>query len=184
VVLHLIAPTSSFHHVWLEAHREWGPGQHEDGFGLSETDETETAEGFAAWIDRLVNQSDSTIPVHAGQGYCTYRWIVDGAEVLGGIALRHESTDFVARMGHIGYGVRPSARGRGVATWALGRMLDEARTVGLERVLIVCEPDNIASASVIEHNGGVSDDAEATDQLEPCRYWINLWPNARLMALN
>lgn len=170
----LIAPISTFHHAWLEAHREWGTGQHEDGFGLAETDEIEMAEGFATWIGRFVNQSDSTIPVLAGQAHCTYRWIVDGTELLGGIALRHEFTDFVARMGHIGYGVRPTARGRGVATWALRQMLDEARTIGLERVLIVCEPENIASASVIEHNGGVLDDAAPTDQLHPRRYWINL----------
>jgi predicted acetyltransferase len=170
----LIVPSSIFHLAWLEAHREWGAGQHEDGFGLCESDETETAEGFAAWIGRLVTQSDSTIPVLAGQAHCTYRWIVDGPKLLGGIALRHEFTEFVARMGHIGYGVRPSARGRGIATLALGRMLDEARTIGLERVLIVCEPDNIASSSVIERNGGVLDNAAVTDQLQPRRYWINL----------
>jgi predicted acetyltransferase len=172
----LIAPTSTLHLAWLEAHREWGAGQHEDGFGLSETDETQTAEGFAAWIGRLVNQSDSTTPVPAGEAHCTYRWIVDDTKLLGGIALRHEFTDFVARMGHIGYGVRPSARGRGVATWALGRMLDEARTIGLERVLIVCERDNNVSVRVIEHHGGVLDDAVATDQLQPRRYWINCDP--------
>lgn len=170
----LIAPSSKFHLAWLEAHREWGAGQHEDGFGLGESDEIETAEGFAAWIGRLVTQSDSTIPVLAGQAHCTYRWIVDGTELLGGIALRHEFTDFVARMGHIGYGVRPSARGRGVATWALGRMLGEARTIGLERVLIVCEPDNVASSGVIEHNGGVLDNPAETDQPLPRRYWIKL----------
>jgi predicted acetyltransferase len=173
-VLDLIVPSSILHLAWLEAHREWGAGRHEDGFGLGESDEIETAEGFAAWIGRLVIESDSTIPVLAGQAHCTYRWIVDGTELLGGIALRHEFTDFVARMGHIGYGVRPSARGHGIATWALGRMLDEARTIGLERVLIVCEPDNIASSSVIERNGGVLDNAAVTDRLQPRRYWINL----------
>jgi predicted acetyltransferase len=170
----LIAPSSSFHRAWLEAHREWGPGQHEDGFGLDETDEIETAEGFAAWIRRLIEQSDSTRPMLIGQAHCTYRWIVDGGEILGGIALRHELTDFVAQMGHVGYGIRPSARGRGVATWALGQMLDEAQTIGLERLLIVCEPENIASARVIEHHGGVPDEDAATDRLQTRRYWINV----------
>ena len=169
----LIAPTSHFHAAWLEAHREWGSGQHEDGFGLAETDEIETAQGFEAWIGRLINQSDLTIPVLAGQAHCTYRWIVDTTYLLGGIALRHEFTAFVARMGHIGYGVRPSARDRGVATWALGRMLDEARTIGLERVLIVCERNNIASSSAIERNGGVLEDT-TVDRAQPRRYWIDL----------
>jgi hypothetical protein len=40
--------------------------------------------------------------------------------------------------GHIGLGIRPSARRRGLATWALGRMLDEARVLGLDRVLAAC----------------------------------------------
>lgn len=169
-----MVPTSTFHLGWLAAHREWGPGLHEDGFGLAETDEVETPQGFTAWVDRLLNQSRSTTPILAGQTQCTYRWIVEGTELLGGIALRHEFTELVACVGHIGYGVRPSARGRSVATWALGRMLDEARTIGLERVLIVCEPDNIASSTVIERNGGVLDEAPATDQLQHRRYWIDL----------
>ena len=33
-------------------------------------------------------------------------------EVLGGIALRHESAQDVAVLGHVGYGLRPSVRGR------------------------------------------------------------------------
>jgi predicted acetyltransferase len=167
----LIVPTASFHVAWLEAHREWGSGQHEDGFGLAEEDDIETAEGFAKWIGRLVDQSKSTASVHVGQPHCSYRWIVDDTELLGGIALRHEFTDFVARMGHIGYGIRPSGRGRGVATWALRQMLDEARSIGLERVLIVCAADNLASARVIENNGGVLDDVPSHG-LRQRRYWI------------
>ncbi|MEC3973871.1 hypothetical protein [Amycolatopsis sp. H20-H5] len=45
---------------------------------------------------------------------CTYRWIVEGDRVLGGIALRHGFDDFVPRLGHVGYGIRPSARRRGL----------------------------------------------------------------------
>ncbi|WP_257028221.1 GNAT family N-acetyltransferase [Micromonospora purpureochromogenes] len=67
-----------------------------------------------------------------------------------GIALRHELNDFLLRVGgHVGYGIRPSARRRGLATWALGRMLGEARALGLDRVLITCEVDNIASAKTM-----------------------------------
>ncbi|MET4097720.1 hypothetical protein [Arthrobacter sp. UYCu712] len=38
----LIAPTRSLRTAWLEAHEEWGPGVHEDGFGLLQTDKVET----------------------------------------------------------------------------------------------------------------------------------------------
>jgi predicted acetyltransferase len=127
---------------------------------LAPTDDVESAAGFAAWLARLAEES------------CAYRWIVEGDQVLGGIALRYGSGDFVKRMGHIGYGIRPSARKRGVATWALGGMLDEARVLGLDRVLIVCAADNVASAKTIERNGGVLEGIQETELGRARRYWI------------
>jgi RimJ/RimL family protein N-acetyltransferase len=119
----LITPAVHLHQAWLEAHAEWGPGAHEDGFGLGPADEVGTPAGFAAWLTRL------------SEHRCTYRWIIESDRVLGGIALRHGDDDYVRWAGHLGYGIRPSARGRGLGAWALGRMLDEARGLGLQRVL-------------------------------------------------
>ena len=170
----LIAPTARLHTAWLEARDEWGPGVHEDGFGLHPADEVDSPAGFAAWVARLADESDQTKAADAGQVRCTYRWIVEGDRVLGGIALRHEFNDFVLRLGHIGYGIRPSARRRGLATWALGRMLDEARVLGLDRVLIICEVDNVASAKTIERHGGVLEDVRDTEHGTVRRYWIEI----------
>jgi predicted acetyltransferase len=117
----LIAPTARLHTAWLEAHEEWGPGPHEDGFGLRPSDEVKSPTGFAAWVARLDHESGRAVD-ETGRARCTYRWIVEGDRVLGGIALRHGFDDFVRWAGHIGYGIRPSARRRGLATWALGRM--------------------------------------------------------------
>lgn len=64
--------------------------------------------------------------------------------MYGGIALRHELSNVVMWLGHIGYGIRPSARRHGLATWTLGRMLDEARELGLNQMRIICEADNLA----------------------------------------
>lgn len=78
--------------------------------------------------------------------------------------------------GHIGYGVRPSARGRGLATWALSVVLDEARQLGLKRVLVTCDDTNIASARTIERNGGQLEDTRDTELGHTRRYWIDLYP--------
>ena len=137
----LITPTVRLHDAWLEAHQEWGPGQHEDGFGLRPADEVVTPAGFAAWVARVA------------AGTCW--WIAEGDRVLGGVALRTGDDDYVRWAGHIGYGIRPSARRRGLGTWALSRTLDEARTLGLTRVLAVCAPDNLGSMRTIERGGGV-----------------------------
>ncbi|MEV1331909.1 GNAT family N-acetyltransferase [Micromonospora costi] len=182
----LIAPTVRLHAAWLEAHDEWGPGLHEDGFGLRPADEVRSPAGFAAWVARLSEQADPTTSPAAGRVPCTYRWIVDAAgdaaagasgepAVLGGIALRHELNDFLLRVGgHIGYGIRPSARRRGLATWALGEMLGEARAIGLDRVLVTCEEGNVPSAKTIERHGGVLEDVRATELGAVRRYWIAL----------
>jgi predicted acetyltransferase len=168
----LVAPTVHLHTAWLEARDDWGPGVHEDGFGLRPSDEVDSPAGFAAWVARLADESDPAAVVEAGSMRCMYRWIVEGDRVLGGIALRHGHNDFVLRLGHIGYGIRPSSRRRGLATWALGRMLDEARAAGLDRVLIVCEVDNVASVKTIERHGGVLEDVRDTGSATVRRYWI------------
>jgi predicted acetyltransferase len=174
VVPELIPPAVSLHAAWLEAHDEWGPGVHEDGFGLRASDEVDSPAGFAAWVARLTAASDPATPVRPGRARCTYRWIVEGDRVVGGIALRHELDDLVLRVGHIGYGIRPSARRRGLATWALGRMLAEAPRLGLDRVLIVCEAGNVASAKTIEHHGGVLEDVRDTELGAVRRYWVKV----------
>ena len=147
---------------------------HEDGFGLSPSDEVDSPAGFASWVARMADQSDPAKPIDGGEPRCTYRWIVESDRVLGGIALRHGSDDYVRSAGHIGYGIRPSARRHGLATWALGRMLDEARVLGLDRLLAVCAVDNVASAKTIERCGGVFEGIRDTEFGPVQRYLIEV----------
>jgi predicted acetyltransferase len=91
-------------------------------------------------------------------------------------ALRHgEDDEYVQWAGHIGYGIRPSARRRGLATWAMIQLLDEARRLDLRRVLAVCAVDNAASIKTIERCGGEFDGIRDTKFGHPVRrYWIDL----------
>ncbi|MFI5916710.1 GNAT family N-acetyltransferase [Dactylosporangium sp. NPDC051541] len=166
----LIQPTVELHAAFLECRDDWGSGPNEDGFGLRTDDDVDSAEGFAAWVhERVRFEHPAGTPCPDVQ-HATARWIVEDGHVLGGIALRHHLDD---DLGHIGYGVRPSARRRGLAGWALGEMLEEARaTLGMERVLIVCAADNLASARTIEHNGGVLETIRDTGRGAVRRYWI------------
>jgi predicted acetyltransferase len=168
----LILPTTRLHAAFLECHHEWGPGLHEDGFGIWPDDDVESPEGFAAWVHqrtRLVHPPGTPCPA---EKHGSPRWIVEDGQVLGGIVLRHIFDD---HLGHIGYGVRPSARRRGLASWALGEMLKEARVaLGLDRVLMPCLADNVASARTIERNGGVLEGIRDTEHGPVRRYWIAL----------
>ena len=160
----LIVPNERLHRAWLQAHAEWGAGLHEDGFGLLATDEVDSPAGFHTWLARLADES----------GCCTYWWIVENDQILGGIALRHQNHELVAQAGHIGYGIRPSLRGHGLATWALGQVVDEARALGMDRVMVICEAGNSASAKTIERQCGILEVGRDTNSGAARRYWITI----------
>ncbi|WP_112236560.1 GNAT family N-acetyltransferase [Kribbella monticola] len=168
----LIEPTLSLRDSWLKSAAEWG-SETQHGSGLQEDDQVGTVEGFVRWIERLRRQRDAV--VEPGRVPASYWWIVDDGEYAGAITLRYELNErLLDGGGHIGYGVRPSARGRGLATWALGQVLDRARASGLDRVLVTCDDDNLASARTIERNGGVLEDVRDTWLGLTRRYWIDL----------
>jgi predicted acetyltransferase len=107
------------------------------------------------------------------------RWIWDG-EFCGSISLRwQEGTDTLPPhvLGHVGYAVVPWKRGRGYATEALRQILIEAQSVGLERLDITTDPDNVASQRVIERNGGRYVDTFVNEHYGPephVRYVVDL----------
>ncbi|MCX5195481.1 GNAT family N-acetyltransferase [Streptomyces sp. NBC_00249] len=171
----LIAPTARLHSSWLDAQREWGLDAHMDGAGLGGDDDVDSPEGFAAWAQRLRGYADRTAPLEQGRVHATYWWIAEGDTYLGAIDLRHYLNGFLLDAGgHIGYSVRPSARGRGLAGWALGEVLHEAKLLGMDRVLLTCDPGNAASERTIERAGGVLEDVRETLIGPKRRYWIDL----------
>jgi len=168
----LVLPTTHLHAAFQQCRDDWGPGLHEDGFGLTADDDVDSPEGFAAWVQQRLRMTHPAGAPCPDEQHASARWIVEDGQVLGGIALRHRFDD---DLGQIGYGVRPSARRRGLAGWALGEMLREARvTLGLDRVLIPCLADNVASARTIERNGGVLEGIRDYENFSLRRYWITL----------
>ncbi|MGW8882292.1 GNAT family N-acetyltransferase [Streptomyces mirabilis] len=173
----LTIPTDRLRSSWLTARDEWAPGAHQDGAGLRLAPEAglDRPEVFSAWVEQLQQQSDRSVALRDGWVHATHWWIVEDETYLGAIDLRHYLNALLLDVGgHIGYSVRPSARRRGLATWALGAVLPEARAMGLGRVLITCGDDNVASARTIERNGGVLEDVRTTDEGIKRRYWITL----------
>ncbi|MFC1410947.1 GNAT family N-acetyltransferase [Streptacidiphilus sp. N1-12] len=171
----LILPTAQLRPSWLAARDEWPTGAHQDGTGLRlATDvDLDDPEGFSTWVERLLRQADRSAALGEESVHATHWWIVEGDSYLGAIDLRHYLNAFLLETGgHIGYSVRPSARRRGLATWALATVLPEARRLGLDRVLVTCDDGNAASARTIERNGGVLEDVRGSASGPKRRYWI------------
>ncbi len=95
--------------------------------------------------------------------------------IVGAVNIRHYLNDaLLLNGGHIGDGVRPSERRKGYATRMIRLALDECRKLGIQRVLMVCNKENIASAKTILKNGGVLENEIDVDGVIEQRYWIEL----------
>ena len=95
--------------------------------------------------------------------------------MVGAVNIRHELNDaLLLNGGHIGDGVRPSERRKGIATAMIGLALQECRKLGINKVLMVCDKDNIGSARSIIKNGGILENEVAVDGTVEQRYWITL----------
>jgi len=104
-------------------------------------------------------------------------WLVHDGRIMGLIKLRHRLNEaLLIEGGHIGYGVRPSERRKGYGTMMLRMVLEKARALGLERVLLTCDADNVASAKIIESNGGIKSGTSISPRTgkEIFQYWIEL----------
>ena len=103
-------------------------------------------------------------------------WLVeDDALVVGVSNIRHSLTPSLLREGgHVGYGVRPSARRRGLGHEILRQSLLRARELGIGDVLVTCAATNVASARVIARNGGVLESQAFLPERNEVvqRYWI------------
>ena len=94
---------------------------------------------------------------------------------VGAVNIRHSLNDALLKNGgHIGDGVRPSERRKGVATKMIALALEECKKLGIDKVLMVCDKDNIGSAKSIIKNGGVLENEIAEDGVIEQRYWITL----------
>ena len=94
---------------------------------------------------------------------------------VGAVNIRHYLTEaMLLNGGHIGDGVRPSERRKGIATQMIGLALEECHELGIGRVLMVCDKENIGSAKSILNNGGVLENEIIVDGVTEQRYWIEL----------
>ncbi len=94
---------------------------------------------------------------------------------VGAVNIRHYLTEeMLLNGGHIGDGIRPSERRKGYATAMIGLALQEAKKLGIHRVLMVCDKNNIASAKSIMNNGGVLENEVVVNGITEQRYWIDV----------
>ena len=171
--IRLIEPDESMREAYVEFMEDWEAAGEEY---KKEDQCREILADFAGYVKRLRNYSRG-IGLPEGWVPCSEYWLVRGRRILATCGLRHRLTDALRDFGgHIGYEVRPSERRKGYATLILKLLLEKARQMGLDRVLITCDRNNVASTRVIRKNGGLLDSESYSTHAGRItqRYWIEL----------
>ena len=108
----------------------------------------------------------------------TIYWMIMDGKYLGRVSIRHFLNDKLLKLGgHIGYDVVPSERKKGYGTELLKYALVKSKEMSLEKVLLTCDEENIASRKIIEKCGGVLENivpGEKEGDCSKCRFWISL----------
>ena len=94
---------------------------------------------------------------------------------LGAVNIRHYLNEqLILSGGHIGNGIRPSERNKGYGSKMIALALEKCKELGIQKVLMCCEKENIASARSIIKNGGILENEIIDDNKIIQRYWIDL----------
>jgi len=130
-----------------------------------------TYEAYKQWLCAKVTESEQKGLTDGWKVPSTTYWLYVDGQPAGFGNLRHFLTDALRKAGgHIGYGIRPGMRGRGYGKKLLALLLEEAKRLGLDRVLVTVHRHNEASKAVALANGGVLTDEDE----ERVRIWIDL----------
>lgn len=129
------------------------------------------ASTYGHWLEKVHQDMDfANIPEGRVPAYTCFYVREREERLIGMISVRLSLNDFLRREGgHIGYCIRPSERRKGYGAQMLREALKFCRPIGLDRLLLVCDKSNLASAKVIQSCGGI---LETECLSESCRETI------------
>lgn len=130
---------------------------------------------FSEWYKDVVNNSSEETVADGWVPSTTLLGVDEDNNIVGMIDIRHRLNDYLLEFaGHIGYSVRKIERRKGYATQMLAQAMEIAKDMGIEKVLITCAKDNVASAATIRKAGGVLENEVYEDDVLTQRYWIEI----------
>jgi predicted acetyltransferase len=131
---------------------------------------------FRRYLEVLADQEEGTNLPSSNHVPATFLFAFVASRIVGRASIRHRLNGLLERRGgHIGYVVVPEFRRQGYATTILRLSLAIAREkLGIHRILVTCDDDNIGSIRTIEKNGGILENiVNGPDLDKPTRrYWI------------
>lgn len=169
--VHLTIPCERYSSQYYQVQREYASAGEEPTFGLH----------FAfpdfGLVLAAIRDWSLGVNLPVGEGRRQVFWLIrdEDDRLLGTVNIRGLTTEYFVRFGgNIGYSVRPSERRKGYASRMLALAIDHCREAGLQRILVTCHPDNLASRRAITDNGGILEGEVADrDGERYLRFWVS-----------
>ena len=152
---------------YKEEHLMYGDPQIHGSCGLAYYDD------YDEWLNLVLSIRENKLRngVHTSTFFS--KRIADG-KIVGCIKIHHFLTDELRSGGHIAYGIRPSERNKGYGKQQLQLCLEYAKKLQLERVIIACDKENVASAMTAVSCGGILLNEFEEDGVLKQHYYIDL----------
>ena len=128
------------------------------------------------WLEELKKRSsEATVPEGLVPS-STYLGVREKDNyIVGMIDIRHYLNEYLTQVGgNIGYSVRKTERNKGYAKQILKLALEKCKELRIQKVLITCDEDNIASEKVILSTNAKFEDIRCIDGENKKRFWIDL----------
>lgn len=143
----LSKPIDIYKDTYLEALDEF----QKEGINLS-YDKSELNKNFKKFVSKII---ELELNPKLGAKESTY-WLIDNNEFIGRISIRHTLTPYLQKYdGNIGFEIRPTKRKLGYGSIILGLGIDKIKSIGIDKIFVMCKDNNIASIKIIEKNGGI-----------------------------
>lgn len=168
----LVKPTVKLKNEYLSFYQEWK----ETGENMVPWVISKDPSDFAGMVQSLLDaEKGDNLPANWVPD-STYWLVNQNNRVIGAVNIRHSLTEKLLQTGgHIGYGIRPSERRKGYATKLLALSLEKVMELGITKVLVTCDENNIGSAKTILNNGGIEDSSFAEEDGNIVRrFWIEI----------
>jgi predicted acetyltransferase len=111
---------------------------------------------FPAFIEKL-EVLNKGIGVSSNSVKNSTYWLIDeNNRVIGAINIKYKLNEsLIDRVGYVEYGIRPSERRKGYETEMLRQALVIVKAIGIKKVIITCDKEDIRFAKITIKNVGV-----------------------------
>ena len=111
-------------------------------------------DNFEVLLKRL-EQFEQGENLPAGSVQNSTYWLIDQQEIIGVTNIRHYLNERITHCGgHIGLGVKPGLRGKGIGKLLMQESINILRKRGVNPIHIHCYKENLASVNAIIANNG------------------------------